>query len=319
MQEDLIQFTLRDIEENEDDDMFHGIIPPIATPLAHDESIDIDALRRLIELNIAGGVHGIWVLGTTGRFDLVTDGEQRRLAEHVCEFVDGQVPLILNVSDMGTKRVIEKAAAFDDLPYDAYAVLCPWYRDLSRNELSSFFFTLADELSKPVVLYNAPWVCNMLSFDHLQELAEHPRIVGVKDVTTDFLRPTIFTKAQRQVSKFCYLHGTSLIHSSISLGADGFVNGLSGLFPELFVACWNASIEGDATTANQLQTQIVELTTGLSHGPELTCLEVMARYRNLGHRTNARPVIELDAESVQSVLQSIERSDALHSSLVSDR
>ena len=132
MQEDLIQFTLRDIEENEDDDMFHGIIPPIATPLAHDESIDIDALRRLIELNIAGGVHGIWVLGTTGRFDLVTDGEQRRLAEHVCEFVDGQVPLILNVSDMGTKRVIEKSAAFDDLPYDAYAVLCPFPQDCFR-------------------------------------------------------------------------------------------------------------------------------------------------------------------------------------------
>lgn len=296
--------------------MFHGIIPPIATPLTHDETIDIDALRQLIALNIAGGVHGIWVLGTTGRFDLVTDGEQRRLAEQVCEFADGQVPLILNVSDMSTKRVIEKAASFDDLPYDAYAVLCPWYRDLSRNELTSFFTTLADELSKPVLIYNAPWIENMLDFAHLRELADHPRIVGVKDVTTDFMRPTIWTKDQRQAANYCYLHGTYMIHTSVSLGADGFVNGLSGIFPELFVACWNASSEGDSATANQLQSQIVELTGGLSHGAQLACLEVMARHRNVAQRINARPVAELDPASAQRVLQAVERSGALNSDLV---
>ena len=73
--------------------MFRGIIPPIPTPLTSDETIDLPALRRLLELDLAAGVHGIWVLGTTGRFELVSDGEGRRLAEQVTEIVDGRVPL----------------------------------------------------------------------------------------------------------------------------------------------------------------------------------------------------------------------------------
>ena len=105
----------------------HGIIPPLATPLTLDGSLDEPALARLVDFQIAAGVHGLWVLGTTARFDLIADDRQRRIAEVVAGAADGRVPLVLNVSDLGTDRTRARAAMFDDLPYDYYAVLPPWY------------------------------------------------------------------------------------------------------------------------------------------------------------------------------------------------
>jgi 4-hydroxy-tetrahydrodipicolinate synthase len=291
--------------------MLRGIIPPIPTPLDSDETIDVPALRRLLELNVAAGVHGIWVLGTTGRFDLVTDGEQRRLAEQVAEIVAGRVPLVLNISDMGTRRVLERAAAFDDLPYDAYAVLCPWYREMTKGELTEFFTRLADELSRPLVIYNAPWVQNMLSFDHVRKLAEHPRIVGVKDVTASLTRPLSWPRGEREALGFSYMHGSVMIATSAALGADGFVTGLAGVFPELCVATWNAVRSGDDETAARYERQLMKLSAALENSPPLACLEVMAQHRGIAQRISAHPQSRIDAATARKVIDTVEESGAL--------
>ena len=210
---------------------------------------------------------------------------------------------------------MEKAAAFDDLPYDAYAVLCPWYREMTKPELTDFFTRLADELPKPVVIYNAPWVNNMLSFDHLRKLAEHPRIVGVKDVTTSLTRPLAWSRGEREAFRFSYLHGSALIGTGSALGADGFVTGLSGVFPELCVAAWNAGRSGDDGAAASLERQLIKLTAALEFGPQLACLEVMFRHRGLGERISAHPQSRLDAEKARKVIEAVEESGALFSAV----
>ncbi len=296
--------------------MLRGIIPPIPTPLTADETIDDAALRRLIDLNIGAGVHGLWVLGTTGRFELVTEGEQRRLAEQVAEMAAGRVPLVLNVSDMGTRRVLERAAAFDDLPYDAYAVLCPWYREMTKAELTDFFTRLADELARPVVIYNAPWVCNMLSFDHLRRLAEHPRIIGAKDVTTSLTRPLAWSRGEREAMGFSYLHGSAMIATTGALGADGFVTGLSGVFPELCVAAWNAVRAGDDEAAARYERQLIKLTAALEHGPALACLEAMCQHRGIAELISAHPQSRLTPDAARRVVEAVEESGALSVQLV---
>jgi len=295
--------------------MIRGIIPPIPTPLTDDELLDLPSLRRLLELNIAAGVHGLWVLGTTGRFDLVTDVEQRRVAEQVTEIVAGRVPLILNVSEMGTRRVLDKAAQFDDLPFDAYAVLSPWYRPMKRTELADFFRRLADELSRPLFIYNAPWVCNALTFDHIRELAEHPRIVGVKDVTPSLVRPVSWPPVARESRGFSYLLGSYLISTAASLGADGFVTGLSGVFPELCVAAWDAARRGDDVEAARLDRILVKLAAAMESGSELACLEVMFRYRGLGNRISAAPQSQLDPGATKNLIATVKESGALDNHL----
>ncbi|RUL86130.1 dihydrodipicolinate synthase family protein [Tautonia sociabilis] len=284
----------------------HGIVPPVASPIGPDEAIDVPALQRLVGLQLQAGVHGLWVMGTTARFDLVTERQARTAAEVVAAVAGSRVPLVLNVSDMGTKRTLERASRFDDLPYDYYAALPPWYQPFPRGELISYFSTLADHLSRPLIIYNAPWVCNQLTFDELLRLAEHPRILGVKDVWPGLFRTQDFSVPSRRERNFSYLHGSDLIGTSTALGADGFVPALGNAFPELCVALWDAARAGDDGRAFRLQTQLTRLARAMSFGPMLACLEAACRHRGLLDRMLPAPMSSLDPETSRKVVSAIE-------------
>lgn len=291
--------------------MIQGIVPPIPTPLNADETLDEDATARIVELHVNGGVDAIWVLGTAGRFDMVTDRVQRRFAELVATLVNGRVPLVLNVSDMGTRRTLEKAARFDDLPYDAYAALCPWYQAIPSEHITGFFHRLADELSRPLLIYNAPWIVNQLSFDHLRKLAEHPRIIGAKDVTEQYSRSLVWTRAERQALGFSYLCGAVFISTSATLGADGSVTGVSGIFPELCVAIWKAAQNGNHAEAARLQRQFIVLSTAFDVAYHVSAMQVMCRHRGLGRFIAGHPFTTLDEATAEKILAIVQESGVI--------
>jgi dihydrodipicolinate synthase/N-acetylneuraminate lyase len=284
----------------------HGIVPPLATPLNDDETIDVGALARLVEFQIGAGVHGLWILGTTARFDLIPDARWRQVAETAASAASGRVPLVLNVSDMGTERTLARARMFDDLPYDYYAALPPWYQPMSPAEVTDYYHALADRLARPLVIYNAPWICNQLSFDHLRKLAEHPRIVGCKDVGPSLSRTLDWTSADRRRQDFSYLHGTDLVAVSAALGSDGFVTALANPLPELAVALWDASRGDDAERAFRLQTQFSRLARATGFGPMHACLEAMCRHRGLLRRMLPAPLRSLDAATARRIVEVME-------------
>ncbi len=284
----------------------HGIIPPLPTPLNDDESIDLEALHDLVDFQIKAGVHGLWILGTTARFDMIPDPLWRQIAEVAAEAAAERVPLILNVSDQGTERTLARARRFDDLPYDYYAALPPWYQPLTTGELTDYFHALADKLARPLVIYNAPWICNQLSFKHLRQLAEHPRIVGCKDVCPSLSRTLDWPVADRRRLGFSYLHGTDLVGLSTELGADGFVTSLANPFPELAVALWDAARQGDAERTFRLQAQFSRLAQITGFGPALAGLEVACRHRRLLQRMLPSPLRPLDPETASRVVDVLE-------------
>jgi dihydrodipicolinate synthase/N-acetylneuraminate lyase len=280
----------------------HGVIPPLATPLKPDGSLDEKALVRLVEFQIKAGVHGLWVLGTTARFDLLTDTQLRRIAEIVAKVAAGRLPLVLNVSDMGTERTKARAKLFSDLPYDYYAALPPWYQPMRCGEVTDYYLSLADSLARPLVIYNAPWISNQLSFEHLRQLAQHPRIVGCKDVTPSLSRTLDWPICERRALGFSYLHGNDQMALSTELGADGFVSALSNPLPELIVAIWDAARSGDAERAFRLQSQLTRLAQSTGFGPMLACLEVLCRHRGLLDRMLPAPLRSLDPEAAGRVV-----------------
>ncbi len=236
--------------------------PPLPTPLKNDESIDRDAFVRLINFQLEAGVHGLWILGTTARFDMIPDARQRIIAETAVETAAGRVPMVLNVSDQGTERTLERARMFDDLAYDYYAALPPWYQPMTGPEVVDYFRALADRLARPLVIYNAPRVCNQLNFAQLRSLAEHPRIVGAKDVCPGLTRMIDWTAAERREQGFSYLHGTDQVAFSTELSSDGFVTSLSNPLPELAVAIWDAVRGDDAVRAFRLQVAVLPARPG---------------------------------------------------------
>jgi 4-hydroxy-tetrahydrodipicolinate synthase len=289
----------------------HGIVPPLPTPLRDDESIDVPSLERLVDRQIRAGVHGLWVLGTTARFDLIPDDRWRIVAEVAATTAAGRVPLVLNISDMGTARTLARASRFDDLPYDYYAALPPWYQPMTPAEVVDYFTTLADRLARPLVIYNAPWVSNQLSFAHLRELAEHPRIVGCKDVISTLTRTLDWTRDERHRQGYSYLQGTDLIAPATDLGADGFVTSLANAVPELAVAIWDATRADDAARAFRLQSQFSRIARATSFGPMLACLEALCRHRGFLDRMLPAPLRSLDAATSRRVVEVAEAAGFL--------
>lgn len=289
----------------------HGIVPPLPTPLTADDALDRRALARLIDAQVAAGVHGLWVLGTTARFDLLPDPVWRDVAEAACAAAAGRLPLVLNVSDQGTRRTQARAARFDDLPYDYYAALPPWYQPMTPAEVNDYFLALADSLARPVVIYNAPWVCNQLTFAQLRTLAEHPRIVGCKDVTPALTRTLDWPAAERRALDFTYLHGTDQLATSTELGADGFVSSLSNVLPEVAVSLWDAARADDAERAFRLQSQFLRIARATGFGPMHACLEVMLRHRGFLDRMLPAPLRPLDPEAARRVVEVVEEVGVL--------
>ncbi len=284
----------------------HGIVPPLPTPLLPDESIDLPAVERVVEFAITGGVHGLWILGTTARFDLMPDVSQREVAERASSVAAGRVPLVLNVSDQGTRRTLLRSRMFDDLPYDYYAALPPWYQPMSAAETCDYFHALADELARPLVIYNAPWVCNQLSLCDLRRLAEHPRIVGCKDVGPSLNATQTWTLEERRRQGYSYLAGNDNLSQATAMGADGFVTSLSNAFPELAVAIWESTRSGDLTRSSQLQHQWLRLAHTTSLGPMLACLEVACQHRGILDRMLAHPLRRVDEAVADRIVQLID-------------
>ena len=289
----------------------HGIVPPLATPLRADGTIDEDGLQRLVEHQIRAGVHALWVLGTTAKFEMLGDHAQRVVAETVARVSAGRVPLVLNVSDLSTERTLTRAARFDDLPYDYYAALPPWYVKITQSEVEGYFRSLADRLARPIIIYNAPWVCNQITLDQLRTLGDHPRIGGTKDVHSNLNATQDWPVADRRRAEFTYLHGCDLMGTSAALGADGFVPALGNAFPELCVALWDAARSGDAALAFNLQTQVARIGRALSMGPMLACLEAACRHRGLLDRMLPSPLQSLDQPTTLRVIAAVEAAGML--------
>ncbi|CAN5799998.1 hypothetical protein BH23PLA1_BH23PLA1_36060 [soil metagenome] len=299
------------IKPSMNDHPLQGIIPPLATPLRDDESIDTNALIRLVDFQIKAGVHGLWVLGTTARFDLLPDDGARKAAEIAIEAAAGRVPMVLNVSDMGTRRTLARAARFDDLPYDYYAALPPWYQLMARAELLDYFRTLADRLALPLILYNAPWINNQLTFEEIKTLAEHPRIVGVKDVHPGLNRGLDWPAEERQRLGFSYMQGFDLVGLATALGTDGYVTAMANPFPELCVATYEAALAGDAERSFRLQAQLCRLSRLAGFGPMHACLEAACRHRGLLDRMLPAPLRSLNVDAARRIAELIDEVGAL--------
>ena len=168
--------------------LFRGVIPALVTPF-RDGAIDEEIYVALIERQIAGGVHGLVPVGTTGESATLTHAEHYKAVELCVRTAAGRVPVVAGAGSNSTAEAIELVRHAKTVGADAALVVTPYYNCPSQEGLYAHYQAINDAVQMPVLIYNVPTRTSVdISNDTVARLAELPNIVGIKDATGDMTR-----------------------------------------------------------------------------------------------------------------------------------
>lgn len=284
--------------------MFSGVYTAIVTPFTAGRSVDTDALDRLVDAQIAGGVQGLVPVGTTGESPTLSPEEHIDVIRRVQKRADGRVQIIAGTGGNATREALELTRAAIDLGCDATLQVTPYYNKPSDDGLLGHFMAVAD-LGLPVVLYNVPGRAGKeLSMDLIQRCAAHPKIVSVKEAGGSVDR---VSQIMAMLPDMCVLSGDDpLTLPMMSVGAKGVISVASNAFPERVVAVVSAALEGDFVTARKLHLQNHTLFSALlgmegNPLPIKTALAMMGRMEEV-FRLPLCPMMEANRTRLETML-----------------
>ena len=243
-----------------------GIIPPLITPLTTQHSLDQNGLVQLIEHVIAGGINGIFLLGSTGEGASLTNEVKKHVIKTGVKSASGRVPVYVNISSTSYLDAIQ-LAQFASLSDADYAVLAPpYYFKMKQSELIGYFSGVADQSPIPVLLYNAPqYTKSKIESATVWKLSSHKNIVGIKDSSgsMEYIHQLI---RERGNEHFPILVGPELLLGEcVILGCDGGVCGGANLFPGLYSKIYQASLKRDMEEVNIYQKLLERIHSEIYH------------------------------------------------------
>jgi dihydrodipicolinate synthase/N-acetylneuraminate lyase len=250
---------------------FSGLITPLATPLALSDrpepALDVPALERLIDHVIHGGVHGIFLLGSTGEFTSLGREMRQEIIRRTCAHTNRRVPVMVNIADTAIAETLRLADTATEAGADAVVLAAPYYFQHSQDDLLRYLEQITKRFSLPLFLYNIPHLTKT-SFDPetVRRAADMPGVVGLKDSTGNlkYLEKTV--ELLRDRPQFSVLIGPEdMLLECMKRGASGGVCGGSNLNPKLFVELYNAIVRGDLAQAEALQDSVKRMNRALYH------------------------------------------------------
>ncbi len=244
---------------------FKGIIPPLITPLNPDFSLDQESLKKVIDHVIAGGVHGIFILGTTGEFTGLSHKTKIELIQHTIKLVEGRIPVLVGISDCAFEQSLNLAQLANDYGAEAVVATTPFYMNIGQKELVNYFEKLADSIELPLLLYNMPGNAHFhIAPETAAHLAKHPNIIGIKDSSGNLSTFQAYLDALKEFPDFSILVGPEeILAQTLKMGGNGGVTGGANLYPSLYVALYEAFEKGEAGRVQELQEMILYLSEQL--------------------------------------------------------
>lgn len=291
---------------------FTGVIPPVATPLLPDHSIDHASLERLVDYLVGAGVSGLFALGSTGETAYLTDDQRVEVLRTIVAANAGRVPVIAGAIELTAARTALLAQRLVEAGADAIVITAPLYTLNSQAEIAEHFRTVAAAIDAPLWAYDVPVrVHSKLSLDLLIQLGTEGVIHGVKDSSGDdvgFRRLLAANKAAGRPLQLLTGH-EMVVDAMLLAGADGVVPGFGNVEAEGYVRLFDAARRGDWDAARTEQERINRLfeivfqPTGLSgDATGVGAFKAAMHARGIiDHATMAATVQPLDDAAVQKI------------------
>src|SRR3712207_3481949 len=237
---------------------FGRVLTAMVTPLAEDGSIDLAGAQELAAHLVDRQAHdGLVVLGTTGETPTLSDGEQHAVLEAVLDSVGDRATVVAGVGTNDTAHSIENARRAERLGAHGLLVVTPYYNRPTQAGLLRHFTAVADATDLPVMLYDIPPRSIVpIALDTLRRLAEHPRIVAVKDAKGD-LGGGAELIATTELAYYC---GDDVLNLPwLSVGAVGFVSVIGNIVPDRLRALITAFEAGEVAVAREIHASTLAL------------------------------------------------------------
>jgi len=294
---------------------FEGIFPPIVTPLDEKERIDergfVTQLNRLID----NGVHGIYLLGTSGEFVALTGEERTKAIEIAMETINSRVPIICGCMDSSTKRVIQNIEIAQGLGVNAVATTPPYYYPPHSDADSiEFYKSIAASTDLPVVIYNIPQTTKVaIPPEVVRELHDTvENIAGIKDSTGDW---TNFLKLLAYVgdsNKFSILLGSYTVGgAAIMLGAEGAVMSIANVDPKTTVQLYETARKGQIEELKKLQLRLLSLGKLYSYGTAASCLKACLEIIGVCRAYTTSPIMPVSESGRKELKQLLQEHDLI--------
>ncbi|MBV8210903.1 MAG: 4-hydroxy-tetrahydrodipicolinate synthase [Burkholderiaceae bacterium] len=288
--------------------MIKGSLVAIVSPMFDDGSLDLEAMRRLVEWHIAEGTNAIVAVGTTGESATVDPQEHIELVRAAVQAARGRVPVVAGTGANSTREAIELTRQARQAGADATLQVVPYYNRPTQDGMVRHFTAVAEAVDLPVILYNVPSrTASDLGVEATLRLSQVPGIVGLKDATGDMARAAHLLR--RVPAGFALYSGNDDSALALMLlGGHGVVSVTANVAPRLMRQVCDAALSSDLPKARSLNSQLMPLHASLFVEPNPIpvkwALHRMGRIAG-GLRSPLVPLSPAGRETVQAALREV--------------
>ena len=259
----------------------HGVITAMITPFRSGE-IDFKGLQRNIQHQIASGVDGILLLGTTGEAPTLSKDESEELIRVTIAEVGGRVPVMVGTGTNVTKQTIENTEQAAKLGADAALIITPYYNRPTQEGIYQHMAAIADATDLPLWVYNNPERTTVnTEIETLARIATLPSVVGIKEASADMSQIQEVIRIGMETGLAVMSGNDALTLPSMALGSSGIISIASNLIPNEMVQMTKAALEGHFKLAQELHHKLVPLFRAATVETNPIPIKAMMRLRGM--------------------------------------
>lgn len=294
-------------------DTLVGVLVALASPMTRDGDVDEAGAERLVEHVIAGGVHGVLALGSTGETASLDEPARRKLLAAVVRASAGRVPVFCGVAQTQLSVARGEIAAAAGLGADAVLVAPPFYYLTDQAGVLAFYRQVAQGARLPVFIYNIPQLTKVVAEPAtVATLAREGTVQGMKDSSRDFEYFESVLLATRDLPAFRLFTGSdTMLLASLAVGGAGTICGAANIAPALVVRIFDEHRRGDVEAARRSQDQLFELVTAVRMGVFPHAIKSALHMLGVCEPWTAPPVRRLDEEAEGRLRATLARLDLL--------
>lgn len=282
-----------------------GVFPALLTAFTADDKLDLDMYEKNLAAQLEAGVSGIIIGGSLGEASTITEKEKEELTEYSVEFLNGKIPVIVNIAESRTSDAIQQASNARKSGADGIMLLPPMRYKTDDRETIAYFKAVAKSTDLPIMIYNNPPDYKIDTRpDMFEELIECENITALKESSRDVTNLTRMKNLYGdRIKILCGVD--TLAMEELCLGADGWVAGLVDAFPKETVAIYKLVKAGKIEEATKIYRWFMPLLELDIHPKLVQYIKLAATQTGIGSEYVRAPRLVLEGEERERILKVI--------------